>query len=63
MVGVSLEWINSFLEMDGQELIDNKNKNELANSFSEFLKDVAPQYRENVVKAAEFIEKKLETEQ
>ena len=63
LVGVSLEWINSFLEMDGQELIDNKNKNELANSFSEFLKDVAPQYRENVVKAAEFIEKKLETEQ
>jgi hypothetical protein len=49
--------------MDGQELIESENKNELANSFSEFLEDVAPQYRDNVVKAAEFIERKLETEQ
>ena len=49
--------------MDGQKLIENKNKNELATSFSEFLEDVTPQYKENVVKAAEFIEKKLETEQ
>lgn len=63
LVGVSLDWINSFLEMDSQELIESENKNELANSFSEFLEDVAPQYRDNVVKAAEFIEKKLETEQ
>lgn len=63
LINVPLEWINSFLEMDGQKLIENKNKNELATSFSEFLEDVAPQYKENVVKAAEFIEKKLETEQ
>ncbi|SEK22792.1 hypothetical protein SAMN05216439_0627 [Methanobrevibacter gottschalkii] len=63
LINVPLEWINSFLEMDGQKLIENKNKNELAISFSEFLEDVAPQYKENVVKAAEFIEKKLETEQ
>ena len=59
LINVPLEWINSFLEMDGQKLIENKNKNELATSFSEFLEDVAPQYKENVVKAAEFIEKKL----
>ena len=63
LINVPLEWINSFLEMDGQKLIENKNKNELATSFSEFLVDVTPQYKENVVKAAEFIEKKLETEQ
>lgn len=63
LINVPIEWINSFLEMDGQKLIENKNKNDLAVSFSEFLEDVAPQYRENVVKAAEFIEKKLETEQ
>lgn len=62
LANVSLEWINSFLEMDGHELVENKNKNELANSFSEFLDDVAPQYKENVVKASEFIEKKLEAE-
>ena len=48
--------------MDGHELVENKNKNELATSFSEFLEDVAPQYKENVVKASEFIEKKLEAE-
>ncbi|MBP3791243.1 MAG: ATPase [Methanobrevibacter sp.] len=62
LANVSLEWINSFLEMDGHELVENKNKNELATSFSEFLDDVAPQYKENVVKASEFIEKKLEAE-
>lgn len=62
LANVSLEWINSFLEMDGHELVENKNKNELATSFSEFLEDVAPQYKENVVKASKFIEKKLEAE-
>lgn len=62
LANVSLDWINSFLEMDGQDILENENKDELANSFSEFLEDVAPQYRENVVKAAEFIENKLETE-
>ena len=59
LINVPLDWVSSFLEMDGQKLIENKNKNELATSFSEFLEDVAPQYKENVVKAAEFIEKKL----
>ena len=36
-----------------------ENDNDLANSFSEFLEDVAPQFRENVVSASEFIEIKL----
>ncbi|MCQ2970828.1 MAG: ATPase [archaeon] len=63
LINVPLNWINSFLEMDGQKSIENKNKNRLAASFSEFLEDVAPQYKENVVKAAKYIEKKLETEQ
>ncbi len=62
LINVPLDWINSFLEMDGQDILESENKNELANSFSGFLEDVAPQYRENVVKAAEFIENKLETE-
>ena len=39
--------------------IECENKNELANSFSEFLEDVAPQYKDNVVSAAEFIDKKI----
>ena len=63
LINVPLDWINSFLEMDGQDTFENKNKNELAISFSEFLEDVAPQYKENVVKAAEYIQNKLETEQ
>ena len=59
LINVSLNWVNSFLEMDGQDILENENKNELANSFSDFLEDVAPQYRENVLKASEFIDKKL----
>ena len=62
LINVSLDWINSFLEMDGKEPIENKNNNELATSFMEFLEDVAPQYQLNVLKATEYIESKLKTE-
>lgn len=58
LANVSLDWINSFLKMDGQNLLESKNKDNLANSFSEFLEDVASQFRENVVSASEFIETK-----
>lgn len=63
LANVSLEWINSFLEMDGQDLIEKENGNELANSFSEFLEEVAPQFRENVISASEFIDEKLSKEE
>ena len=59
LINVPLDWINSFLEMDGRLKIENENNNELASSFMEFLEDVAPQYRENVLKASKYIEKKL----
>jgi len=59
LINVPLNWINSFLEMDGKSKIKNENNDELASSFMDFLEDVAPQYRENVLKASEFIEKKL----
>ena len=62
LINVSLDWINSFLEMDGKEPIENKNNDELAASFMEFLEDVAPQYQLNVLKATEYIESKLEAE-
>lgn len=55
LINVSLDWINSFLKMDNQKIIEKQNKNELANSFSEFLDDVAPQYKENVLSASEYI--------
>lgn len=62
LANVSLDWINSFLEMDGQELLDCENKNELSLSFSEFLEDVAPQYKENVLNASEFVLEKLNSQ-
>ena len=55
LLNVPIEWINSFLKMDGRKTVEKENKNELANSFSDFLKEVSPQFRENVLKAAEFI--------
>ncbi|WP_458454942.1 ATPase [Methanobrevibacter sp.] len=58
LINVSLDWINSFLKMDGQKLIDSENHNELAVSFSEFLEDVAPQYKENVLNAAKYVKSK-----
>jgi len=58
LINVSLDWINSFLKMDGHEEISCKNTTELANSFSDFLEDVAPQYKENVLSASNFIESK-----
>ena len=62
LINVPIDWINSFLEMDDKDSIKNEDNDELATSFMEFLEDVAPQYRENVLKAAEFIESKLEIE-
>ena len=54
--------LNSFLEMDGKKIIETKDYDDLSTSFMEFLEDVAPQYRENVLKAYEYIEKELEVE-
>ncbi|MCR5026829.1 MAG: ATPase [Methanobrevibacter sp.] len=59
LINVPLDWINSFLEMDGRLKIENENNNELASSFMKFLEEVAPQYRENVLKASDYIESKL----
>ena len=59
LINVPINWINSFLEIDGQHKIENENNNALASSFMEFLDDVAPQYRENVLKASDYIENKL----
>ena len=55
LINVSLDWINSFLEMDGKQTVKKENKDELANSFSRFLDDTTPQYKENVLKATQFV--------
>ncbi len=60
LINVPLDWINSFLEMDGKKIIETKDWDDLSTSFMEFLEDVAPQYRENVLKAYTYIEKELE---
>lgn len=61
LINVSKEWINSFLESDCGEEIKEDSRN-LASDFMEFLDSVAPQYKDNVLKASDFIEKKLEAE-
>lgn len=61
LINVSKEWINIFLENDCGEEIKEDSRN-LASDFMEFLDSVAPQYKDNVLKASDFIEKKLEAE-
>ena len=56
---VSLEWINSFLIMDNQKPLKAQNTDKTSNAFSEFLNDITPQYKENVLKASEFISSKI----
>lgn len=55
LINVPLEWINTFLQMDGRSNMERANSNDLAISFSQFLEEVAPQYKENVVSASEYI--------
>ena len=62
LLNVPLDWINSFLEMDGQKTLQCENNDDMAISFSEFLEDVAPQYKENVLNASKFIEMKIKSE-
>lgn len=59
LINVPISWINSFLKMDNEPQMNNVNNDELATSFMEFLEDVTPQYRENVLNATQFIESKL----
>lgn len=58
LINVEKNWIDSFLEIENKD--EEKN---LASHFMEFLEDVAPQYRENVLKAYEYIEKELKTKE
>ncbi len=58
LINVSKDWINSFFENMGWEKLDDDSKN-LASEFMNFLEDVAPQYKDNVLKASSFIEEKL----
>lgn len=64
---IEKKWINDFLENEGVETLKNKNEKDeyvqLANSFMEFLADVAPQFRDNVLRASDYIEENLKVKE
>lgn len=64
---IEKKWINNFLENERFETLKNKNEKDeyvqLANSFMEFLADVAPQFRDNVLRASDYIEENLKVKE
>ncbi len=64
---IEKKWVNNFLENEGFETLKNKNEKDeyvqLANSFMEFLADVAPQFRDNVLRASDYIEENLKVKE
>ena len=64
---IEKKWINDFLENEEFETLENKNEKDeyvqLANSFMEFLADVAPHFRDNVLRASDYIEENLKVEE
>lgn len=64
---IEKKWINDFLENEEFETLENKNEKDeyvqLANSFMEFLADVAPQFRDNVLRASDYIEENLKVKE
>ncbi|MDL2246154.1 ATPase [Methanobrevibacter sp. OttesenSCG-928-K11] len=59
-INIPRDWINSFLEFENLKTIKNKNdSDDVAESFMEFLSNVVPQFKDNVLKSEEFIEENL----
>lgn len=58
LITTEKEWILSFCSMENIGFTDKNNDNPLACDFMEFLEDVAPQYRENVIKATDYLKEK-----
>lgn len=54
-INVPEEWINDFLGISYDYKIDYNDDN-IANSFMSFLENINPQYKENVLKATDFLE-------
>jgi hypothetical protein len=60
LINIPKDWLNSFLEFENLKIIKNKkDSDEVAESFMEFLSDIAPQFKDNVLKSEEYIEKNL----
>lgn len=58
LLTVGKEWILSFCESENIVFEDNFKENKLSSAFMEFLEDVAPQYRENVIKASDYLKER-----
>lgn len=58
LLTVEKEWILSFCESENIVFEDNFKENKLSSAFMEFLEDVAPQYRENVIKASDYLKER-----
>ena len=52
------EWILSFCDIENITFTSKDKNNPLATDFMDFLEDVAPQYRENVIKACDYLKDK-----
>lgn len=52
--------INNFDENLFNSNVENKNNKEVANSFMNFIEDIIPQYKENIIKSAIYVKKNNE---
>lgn len=58
LITTEKEWILSFCEIENITFTSKNKNNPLAGDFMNFLEDVAPQYRENVIKACDYLKDK-----
>jgi len=66
-INIPKEWLNSFLEMENFDLIKEEKFSSsseiLADSFMEFLSNIVPQYRENVLVSKEYLNENSKAKQ
>jgi hypothetical protein len=55
-INVSNEWINSFLEQDLKTNYPTRKYGTLSLEFMDFISNIIPQYKENILKSKEFIQ-------
>ncbi|MDD2643548.1 MAG: ATPase [Methanobacteriaceae archaeon] len=56
-INVSNEWINSFLDNNNKTDYPARTYGKLSLSFMDFISEIIPQYKENILKSKKFIEK------
>ncbi|WP_409200265.1 ATPase [Methanobrevibacter sp. DSM 116169] len=59
-INIPKEWLNSFLEMEGFNVLkENDIEKDVASSFMDFMGEILPSYRENVLVSYEYIKSKI----